>query len=339
MGGGFTAVVISTVAIVIFGEIIPQAVGLRYGLAIGAACVPVVSALMWIIYPVAYPIALLLDKVVGVEDVHTYRKAELKSLLQFHCTGEEPLTEEEITILTGVLELGNKRIDDIMTPIQDVVTLSADTILDQPKLDELSATGYSRFPVHAPGYPTAFDGLLILKQLLRYDLSQSLPVSDYPLSILPEALPTINCLQALSYFRTGRSHLLLISKTPGRAGGAIGVVTLEDVIEEIISEEIVDETDLYQDNVSKRYPERSTTSDTMRGIVENLDIFSSLPATPTYESDSTLMGRPSDDDELRHAALDSDKLRVQLALPTKRIEDWRQLTEQEQVVDSASESD
>ena len=69
-------------------------------------------------------------------------------------------------------------------------------------------------------------------------------MSKFPLSILPEARPTINCFQALDYLcvhslsptlgayglifsQTGRAHLLVISNTPGIAGGAIGVITLE----------------------------------------------------------------------------------------------------------------
>lgn len=88
--------------------------------------------------------------------------------------------------------------------------------------------------------------------------------------------------------QTGRAHLLLISKTPGKAGGALGVITLEDIIEvglpmlnsleknetdvipraqEIISEEIVDETDRYEDNRSKRRARRATTAAIMRGYV------------------------------------------------------------------------
>jgi len=101
-----------------------------------------------------------------------------------------------------------------------------------------------------------------------YDPARALPVSHFPLSILPEALPSINCFQALDYFQTGRAHLLLISRTPGSHGGAIGLITLEDVIEEIISEEIVDETDQYEDNQSKRHAERMINDTVMRDIVE-----------------------------------------------------------------------
>ncbi|KAG5723824.1 Protein MAM3 [Termitomyces sp. T112] len=273
IGGGIAAVAISTTAIVIFGffpesAIIPQAVCVRYGLAIGAKCAPFVLALMWILSPIAYPIAKLLDWVLGGEEHNTYKKAELKSFLQFHRTGEEPLRDDEINILNGVLELNTKKVETIMTCIEDTVTLSSDTILDHAKVDSILSSGYSRFPVHTPEDPTAFIGLLLIKKLLTYDPAKALPVSAFPLSILPEAYPSINCFQALDYFQTGRAHLLLISRTPGQAGGAIGVITLEDIIEEIISEEIVDETDRYEDNQSKRSARRATSAAIMRGIVE-----------------------------------------------------------------------
>lgn len=268
IGGGIAAVAISTTAIVIFGEIIPQAVSVRYGLAIGAACAPLVLVLMYLFSPIAYPIAKILDWALGIHSAHTYKKAELKSFLQFHRTGEEPLRDDEISILNGVLELNGKRVEGIMTPMKDVVTLGADTILDYAAVDKIILSGYSRFPVHEPGNPTAFVGLLLVKKLLNYDPSKALPVSSFSLSILPEAHPSINCFQALDYFQTGRAHLLLITRTPGVTGGAIGVITLEDIIEEIISEEIVDETDRYEDNVTKRKAKRVTTAAIMRGIVE-----------------------------------------------------------------------
>ncbi|KAG1809758.1 uncharacterized protein HD556DRAFT_1435488 [Suillus plorans] len=267
IGGGLLAIVISATAIVIFG-VIPQAVCARHGLAIGARFAPFVLLLMYLFAPIAYPVAKILDRALGVHDTHTYKKAELKSFLQFHRTGKEPLRDDEIGILNGVLELSSKNVEMIMTPICDVVMLSSDTILDHATIDAILTSGYSRFPVHKPGNPLAFEGLLLIKKLLMYDPARALPVSHFPLSILPEALPSINCFQALDYFQTGRAHLLLISRTPGSHGGAIGLITLEDVIEEIISEEIVDETDQYEDNQSKRYAERMINDTVMRDIVE-----------------------------------------------------------------------
>ncbi|KAJ7252045.1 hypothetical protein C8J57DRAFT_1352071 [Mycena rebaudengoi] len=268
IGGGFAAVALSTAAIVVFGEIIPQAISVRYGLSIGAACAPLVLSLMWLMSPVAYPIAKLLDWVLGAHDAHTYKKAELKSFLQFHRHGEEPLRDDEISILNGVLELNSKSVEEIMTPMEDVVTLSAAAILDEQLLETILLSGYSRFPVHEAGDPDSFIGILLIKKLIRYDPASALPVSSFALSVLPEAEPSINCFQALDYFQTGRAHLLLISRTPGKPGGAIGVITLEDIIEEILSEEIVDETDRYADNVTKQHAKRVTTAEIMRGIVE-----------------------------------------------------------------------
>ncbi|KAF8588519.1 DUF21-domain-containing protein [Ramaria rubella] len=263
IGGGIAAVVISTTMIVIFG-VIPQAACARYGLAIGARCAPFVLILMYCLAPIAWPIAKLLDRVLGSSEGHTYKKAELKSFLQFHRHGEEPLRDDEINILNGVLELNSKHVVDIMTEIQDVVTLSADTVMDHEMIDRLLVSGYSRFPVHEPGKPLAFIGLLLIKTLLRYDVSEKRTVGSFRLSILPEALPSINCFQALDYFQTGRAHLLLISDTPGREGGALGVVTLEGLYE-IISEEIVDETDLYESNRIKKRAKRQSTAVVMRG--------------------------------------------------------------------------
>jgi metal transporter CNNM len=87
----------------------------RYGLAIGGVCAPLVYGLMILFAPIAYPIAMLLDYILGKDEGHTcvtshhdslcidgrltcvdrYKKAELKSFLQFHREGEEPLRDDE----------------------------------------------------------------------------------------------------------------------------------------------------------------------------------------------------------------------------------------------------
>ncbi|EIM91873.1 DUF21-domain-containing protein [Stereum hirsutum FP-91666 SS1] len=301
LGGGVAAVVISTTLIGPYPRlVIPQAVSVRYGLSIGAKCAPFVLAMMYIFSPIAWPTAKLLDYILGASEEHTYKKAELKSFLQFHRTGEEPLRDDEISILNGVLELNTKNVEEIMTPMKDVVTLSADTILDSKTVESLLTSGYSRFPVHEPGKPLAFVGLLLIKKLLSYDPAKSQAVGSFKLSILPEAQPSINCFQALDYFQTGRAHLLLISATPGQAGGALGVITLEDIIEEIISEEIVDETDRYEDNQSKKRAKRMTTAAVMRGIVERERRDTSVPGdrTPLLGAGGAGVGSPIPENEV-----------------------------------------
>ncbi|KAJ9478957.1 Protein MAM3 [Pseudozyma hubeiensis] len=247
-GGGLAAVLTSTLLIVIFGEIVPQSICARYGLAIGAFCAPMVHATMLILAPIAWPTAKLLDWCLGEEHGTTYRKAELKTFVSLHQQiGTEHLHEDEVTIIRAVLELNDKTVRDVMTPIEDVYIMSSDTILDEEGVAKLVRSGYSRVPIHEPGKKDAIVGMLLVKNLIQYDPEDALAVSSFHLTPLPEASCDLTLLDCLNYFQQGRSHMILVSTHPGESRGALGVVTLEDVIEEMIGEEIVDETDIYVD--------------------------------------------------------------------------------------------
>lgn len=187
-GGGLAAVFTSTLLIVIFGEIVPQSVCARYGLAIGAFCAPLVHMTMLLFAPVAWPTAKFLDWCLGEDHGTAYRKAELKTFVTLHQTlGAENLSEDEVTIIRAVLDLNEKSVKDVMTPIADVFTLSADTILDDEGVIELVNSGYSRVPVYEPGKPDAIHGMLLVKKLISYDPEDAKPVSFFNLSPLPEA--------------------------------------------------------------------------------------------------------------------------------------------------------
>ncbi|KAI8882779.1 DUF21-domain-containing protein [Backusella circina FSU 941] len=249
LSGGWQAVVVSTALIVIFGEVIPQAICVRYGLTIGAKTTWLVLWLMYILYPIAYPTALVLDYFLGPSHGTVYKKAGLKSLVSLHqavhTTDVDALTADEVTIIGAVLDLRSKPVSLIMTPIRDVFTLSTQDILDEVLVDKILSAGYSRIPIHLPNEEHNFIGMLLTKQLITYDPEDSLPVTSLPISTLPETGPDTSCLDILNFFQEGKSHMALVSSEPGEVTGALGVITLEDVIEQLIGEEIIDETDVY----------------------------------------------------------------------------------------------
>ncbi|CDO92833.1 unnamed protein product [Kluyveromyces dobzhanskii CBS 2104] len=248
LGGGWQAVVMSTVLIVIFGEIIPQSICVRFGLQVGSLFSPFVLFLMYAMYPISYPIALLLDWLLGEDHGTIYKKSGLKTLVHLHRTmGLERLTLDEVTIISAVLDLKEKKVCKIMTPIDAVFTLSADKILDEKTVEDIFNSGFSRIPIYLPGQPTNFIGMLLVRVLISYDPEDCLPVSHFPLATLPETAPQTSCLNILNYFQEGKSHMCVVSRDPGSSSGAMGLVTLEDVIEELIGEEIVDESDVFVD--------------------------------------------------------------------------------------------
>ncbi|RVX66344.1 hypothetical protein B0A52_09952 [Exophiala mesophila] len=250
LGGGWPAVLGSTVLIVIFGEIVPQSICVRFGLPIGAWMSPFVSTLMYIMAPVAWPTAKLLDYLLGEDHGTVYKKAGLKTLVSLHRSlGEvgQQLNADEVTIISAVLDLKDKPVGSIMTPMDDVFTLSLDDVLDEPTMDNILSQGYSRIPIHHPDNDNNFVGMLLVKMLITYDPEDAKPVRDFALATLPETRPSTSCLDIVNFFQEGKSHMVLVSEFPGDDHGALGVVTLEDVIEELIGEEIVDESDVFID--------------------------------------------------------------------------------------------
>ncbi|KAL1409912.1 cell agglutination protein Mam3 [Vanrija albida] len=252
IGGGWIAILGATGLELVFGEVIPQAICTKYGLAIGATFAPLVRGLVILMYPIAKPMALFLDYMFGAhDDGVTYRKAELKAFVALGV--EDKLADDELHLLGSVLEFSGKTVGTVMTPMADVYQLPSDRIVDAELLAEVLRKGHTRIPVYDAKVPGSFLGVMLLRNLVQYDVNEAKPVSELVTLVLPQCPPDLSLVEAMNYFQTGRSHLLLVSTKPGRQEGAVGVVTLEDVVEELIGKEIVDETDRYVD-VHSRIP-------------------------------------------------------------------------------------
>lgn len=173
-----------------------------------------VLVLMYLMYPIVYPTALLLDFFLGESHGTVYKKAGLKSLVSLHQAAHEhdvdALTSDEVTIIGAVLDLKSKPVSFIMTPMQDVFTLSTDDIMDEELVDKILTAGYSRIPVHTPEDKNNFVGMLLTKRLITYDPEDALPMKQLPLSALPETGPDTSCLDILNFFQEGKSNFLNI---------------------------------------------------------------------------------------------------------------------------------
>merc|ERR1712166_403901 len=141
--GGFSGFLASTLLIMIFGEITPQAICSRHGLAIGAFLYPVIWLVCAVFFPLAYPIAQILDAVLGEEIGLSYSRDELIALLSMHSVGgrtkqgpQGDIHDTEAKILQGVLKFAGKRAEDVLTSIKQVVIVDPDDEIPVLKIVE-----------------------------------------------------------------------------------------------------------------------------------------------------------------------------------------------------------
>ncbi|GKV23783.1 hypothetical protein SLEP1_g33479 [Rubroshorea leprosula] len=205
------AILISVTLILLFGEIIPQSICCRYGLTIGAAVVPIVRVLVWICFPVAYPISKLLDFLLG-HRVALFRRAELKTLVDLH--GDEAgkggeLTHDETTIIAGALELSEKTAKDAMTLISETFAIDINSKLDKGLMSLILEKGHSRVPVYYE-QPTNIIGLILVKNLLTIHPEDEVPVKNITIRRIPRVLETLPLYDILNEFQKGHSHLAVV---------------------------------------------------------------------------------------------------------------------------------
>lgn len=165
-------------------------------------------------------------------------------------------------MITGALSLKQKKVEDVMTRLEDVFMLNINTILDFETVSMIQNKGYSRIPV----YEEDRKNISMVKLFHAKDLAFVDPNDAMPIRTLLEFYnhePVVvdaktPLSQVLSSFKEGKSHLALVKQcfggddTSDPVWEMVGVVTLEDVIEEILQSEIVDETDTLSDNRQKK---------------------------------------------------------------------------------------
>ena len=240
---GLIAVAAATVLIVIFGEILPQAIFNRNAIYLGARFVWIVHVFIFLLYPITKPIAWALTKVLGTELPSIYSKQELIKLIEDHEDDHNSeVDEDEERIVTGALTFSDKKVEDIMTPRTVVRAFSVTDTVDDTLLQEVRESGLSRFPVYSDDMDTIV-GILYSSQLIGSE-NTGKSVGDVASSEVRFIRESTSLDDALQSFLKTHKHLSIVQD---EFGGMAGVLTLEDVLEEIIRTEIVDESDLHED--------------------------------------------------------------------------------------------
>jgi len=294
----FTAVVISVTLLLIFGEVIPQALctGPRQ-VQIAAMAAPMTRFLMIISWPITYWLGKCLDIILGEQGKTRYQNQDLKCLVEMHTNealrkiAEEEeknpyipktdipkpsenmgLGQLEANLMISALEIKEKKAVEIMINFNEIYSIKYEEPIDKKKVVEILDKGFSRIPVFRNDDKTDLIGLLRIKQLIKVDFNQRKSLKELGIRLKPPLVipPNMTLINLLRQFRSGKSHMAFITEQvellQAKFGltrnnsvainmlynetfadtkniKILGIVTLEDVIEQIFNLEIMDEED------------------------------------------------------------------------------------------------
>jgi CBS domain containing-hemolysin-like protein len=239
--GGLVMLIFLPLTMLIYA-VLPRTLYPRPNLSLAGMTAPLFSRIL----PFTKPLFSLVDKVTGrwvtkeaVRRVNS--KDELLDILRHTQFEDEPFSKDELLIAIHALTFGDKKITEIMTPRSVVRYVRAGDILSPVLLGELHESGFSRFPV-VESERGDFVGILYSKDLS--DLRAHKTVSEVMRADLYYVNEFTSLDNVLNAFLRTQHHLFLVVN---EFEEIVGIITIEDVIEQIIGRKIVDEFDQYAD--------------------------------------------------------------------------------------------
>ncbi len=248
------ATIVMTVLLVIFAEVFPKTYAIRHAERMAMFIAPAAWILVVLLRPATRVVQWIVAGIMrlfkmdgaGADMVSVID--ELRSSLALY-TKSGVLAKHERDMLGGVLDLGEVEVETVMTHRSQMATVNADAPLGEI-LETVRTSPYSRLPVWR-GNPDQIIGILHAKDLLRVTHAAPQAAGEVDLSqiiqapwFVPETTPLRRQLAA---FRQRRSHLALVVD---EYGTIMGLVTLEDILEEIVGE-IDDETDIARSGIKR----------------------------------------------------------------------------------------
>lgn len=272
-------------ATLILGEVVPESIGSAYPHPIAMAFANLMYAVMRLLSPLTGLILTISKAFSSVfsssELVNFITEEEIVTMIESGHTGGT-IEEEEKEMILSVLQLNHTRVSEVMVPRIDIAALDIDTPLDEARARFIE-TGFSRIPVYEETVDS-IKGLLYAKDLLTlWHNGGTAPVTlrelMRPVYFIPEAKPVDELLKEL---QSKRVHMAIVVD---EYGGTAGLVTIENIIEEIIGD-IQDEYDL---NEEDEYVRLSDTEYVVDASID-LDDFNDLVEVELPTEDSNTLG-------------------------------------------------
>ncbi len=265
----FYSSTIATVLIVFFGEIFPKVIASRYNLQFARKASTVIGTIIFLTRPLTYILMGLGEMLEKRVKRVGYRITadELAEALEM-ATNQHPTSEGEKEILKGIITYGSKTVKQIMTPRMDMAVFDIDMRFHK-LLNDINRLGYSRIPVYRETVDH-IEGILYIKDLLPHvDKGDDFQWQEL---IRRDTLFVLENKKIDDLFREFQKRRVHIAIVVDEYGGTSGLITLEDILEEIIGD-INDEFDDDNEALYKQIDENTYTFDAKISINDFCKIF------------------------------------------------------------------
>ena len=236
--GATTSTIVLTVVVLIFGEVTPKTLAKEMPETIATAVSPVLNLLMTLLTPLTWLFSQwkkLLGRFVHSSESDAITEGELITMVS-EAENDGELTDRESQLIRSAIEFDDVEVEEILTPRVDVVAVEDDISLEE-LAQTFAESGYSRLPVYHDTVDNII-GVVHEKDFYIARLKKSVTMED----LIAPTLYTTGSTQISQLLRTLREQHHHMAVVVDEYGSTLGLVSLEDIIEEIVGE-ISDESD------------------------------------------------------------------------------------------------
>ena len=275
--GATVSTMVLTIIVLIFGEVTPKSLAKEMPETVATAVAPVLSLLMLVFTPLTWLFSQwkrLLNHFVHSSESDTITEGELMTMVS-EAENDGELTDRESELIRSAIEFDDVEVEEILTPRVDVVAVADDISLEE-LAQTFAESGYSRLPVYH-GTIDNIIGVVHEKDFYNARLKKATKIDD----LVAPTLYTTGSTQISQLLRTLREQHHHMAVVVDEYGGTEGIITLEDILEELVGE-IWDE----HDEVTEDFRKQSDGSWLVSGSASVDDLFETLELPEDEDIDS-----------------------------------------------------